>query len=201
MSTAQHQARLAVRRIIHFRSMSIGQYSASGHGRKPMINFDIKSRSHGKGSLETRQRCSTLVRCLYHGTASTDTKPGLPHPMAPKNIDFNSFGKSKPAGSTQQAAASKQPSSSSQSQQSQQQQQKPPSSTKGLPPADFEEFYEMPKRYWTRPPLEEAEMEAIMVRLSRLHDVYCTCTDMVSFVRRVEELRTYRAEVREGRCA
>ncbi|KAK9897051.1 hypothetical protein P389DRAFT_52588 [Cystobasidium minutum MCA 4210] len=145
MSIARQQARLAIRRIIVSRHASSSS-SPSGNGapRKPMIHFDAKTRHY-------------------------ESRPGLPHPMAPKGVNFKTFGKGTPAapGQTQpkppsQSQQGTQSSSSAQTSSQSTQPSKPAPSSKGLPPADYEEFFDMPTRYWQRPPLEESEIEAIM---------------------------------------
>lgn len=102
--------------------------------------------------------------------------------MAPKGVDFKTFGKGKPAppGQTEPKPSSQSGSPSSQSSSSSSKQSsssstpsKPAPSSKGLPPADYEEFFEMPKRYWERPPLEESEIEAIMVGAGLLFAHVC----------------------------
>jgi small subunit ribosomal protein YMR-31 len=92
---------------------------------------------------------------------STPSAPHAPkpHPQAPKEIaeNFQSFlsklnsssgGASSPSSSSKSAL----PSSSGSS-----------SSGKKAAPVDFEVFYEAPSRLWKTKPLEEFEIEAIMV--------------------------------------
>ena len=90
---------------------------------------------------------------------SRSVEAGKPHPCAPPDIakNFGSFGKqaskssqgSEQSSSAQAAASAPAPSKSS---------------SKPLPEPDYQEFFEMPKRYWRRIQMEDAEIEAIMVR-------------------------------------
>ena len=86
------------------------------------------------------------------GTQNQGQKSPNPGPTTQKQSPPPASPSSDPAPS--RSSSSSASSSSSKS---------PSGTAKGLPPVDYEEFFEAPKRYWTQPPLEDAEMEAVMV--------------------------------------
>ena len=93
--------------------------------------------------------CASVLRAV---------EAGRPHPCAPLDIakGFASFGRrasnakssSQPTSSSQRASSTPAP---------------PKAQSKNLPEPDYEEFFEMPKRYWQRIEMDNAEIEAVMV--------------------------------------
>lgn len=107
---------------------------------------------------------------IYSETAPRPVQAGEPHPCAPDDIVkvFADFGKkpigAKPSPSSSTTSSSSTSSTTTTSQQQQRTPQPSSSSSSKLPPPDFEEFFQAPRRLWQQPMLEDAEMEAIMVR-------------------------------------
>lgn len=103
------------------------------------------------GSPERQREVAERASASASGTQNQGQKSPNPGPTTQKQSPPPS---SDPAPSRSSSSSASSSSSSS----------KPPTgAAKGLPPVDYEEFFEAPKRYWTQPPLEDAEMEAVMV--------------------------------------
>ena len=126
------------------------------------------------GSPERQREIAERASASASGTQNQGQKSPNPGPTTQKQSP-------PPASPSSDRAPSRSSSSSASSSSSS---SKPPSgAAKGLPPVDYEEFFEAPKRYWTQPPLEDAEMEAVMVsgpdftQLATNADNVCACSD------------------------
>lgn len=131
------------------------------HVRQPMIHFLGK-----RSNIEKGEDCGSL-RVLPSLTSHLPLAPHAPkpHPQAPKDIaeNFQSFLSKLQSSSHGASSPSSNPKNQSLSSSAAGKVESSSSSGKKAAPVDFEVFYEAPSRLWKTKPLEEFEIEAIMV--------------------------------------